>query len=108
MCKKSIWIFIKFYCFVWCSTKKRFGCWETSNNEYLFKNTFAGYESISFILLGVSMGVSNYFYEEKYMLSFLISLFIVLIYSLIIVMYVWFIKLGNIFDKIDYDQPANH
>ena len=97
MCKKSFWTFIKFYCFVWCSTKKNFDCGELSNNEYLYKNTYAGHEGISLVLLGVSMGILNFLYDEQYLLSFALSMFMVFIYSLLVVCYVWFYKLNDVF-----------
>ena len=98
MCKKSIWIFIKYYCFVWFSTKKRFTCAKSSNNEYLLKNTFAGYESIALILLGLSMAIVSYFYDKEYIFSFFVSIFAQFVYSLLIVIYVWFLKLDDIFN----------
>jgi uncharacterized Tic20 family protein len=98
MCKKSIWTFVKYYCFVWCSVKKRFYCKESSNNKYLYKDTYAGYESISFILLGLSMSISTSFYDKGYMVPFLITTFILFIYTLSIVSYIWFYKLNDIFN----------
>lgn len=99
MRKKSIWTFIKYYCFVWCSTKKRFSCEKVSNNEYLLKNTFAGHESISLILLGIFMGVFSYFYNERYMFSFLMAMLVVFLYTLFVVINIWFSKLDDIFDN---------
>ena len=99
MCKKSIWIFIKYYCFVWCSTKKRFTCKKTSNNEYLLKNTFAGHESISLILAGISMGIFNHFYDEEYLFTFLMAMLVVFAYTLFVVIYIWLLKMDDVFDS---------
>jgi hypothetical protein len=90
MCKKTLWNFLRYYYFLFGSSKKEFDCNDSKKNEFYYKNTYAGYELLLGVLLGVSMAISSYIYDVEFIPLLIFNGVTMLVSSMSIALYHWF------------------
>jgi len=66
MCKKTLWNFLRYYIFLFLSSKDEFICNDSSKNKFYYKNNYVGYELLFGIVLGISMTISFYIYDTDF------------------------------------------
>ena len=98
MCKKNLWNLLRFYWFVWFSMKKEFQC-SNAKSRYFLKETYSNHEIIAIIVFPVLIGVlDDFIFDDRLLLSAGISLTLAFMYTLYVVIKVWFFKLHSEFE----------
>jgi len=89
MCKKTLWNFLRYYCFVFIRSSEKFSCGDSEKNEFYYKNTYAGYELFLGIILGISMAISSYIYGIEFIPLLIWNGVTMLVSSMSIALYHW-------------------
>ncbi len=99
MCKKNLWNFLRFYRFIWFSLAKEFKC-SDAKSRYFMKETYLNYELIAIFIFPILIGVlDDFVFDDRLLLSVSISFAFAFIYTLYVVIKVWFFKLDDVFER---------
>ena len=90
MCKKTLYNFLRYYCFLFLRSSEEFSCGDRKENDFYYKNSYAGHELLLGIILGISMAISFYIYDTALLPLILWNGVVMLISSLSLALYYWF------------------
>lgn len=90
MCKKTLYNFLRYYCFLFLRSREEFSCGDRKKNDFYYKNSYAGYELFLVIILGISMAISFEIYDTALFPLILWNGVVMLISSMSVALYHWF------------------